>query len=355
MKRYFCGLSYLWILLAMPVAASTVRIYVVNTGSETVDVIDPVTNKVVQTINDVDDPYAVDFSPDGSRAYISDRSGHGVNVVDTKTGKTIKRVPLAGQPDHLAVTKDGKRILVSIHNDPPRAAVDVIDTTSLEVVKSIPMKGPMHDVDITPDGKYAVAGSPEGQSMIIIDLQTEQPVWQVKFDKNVQPMAIESGPDGSTSRIFVQFFDFNGFSVVDFARREEVGRIAFPDEPRLPGPFAPGGIFRRLGHGTCHGIGVAPDGKTLWANSTPANSVFVYSLPELKVLGHVDLPELKLPGKAPIGASPNWLTFTPDSKTVYVTSTAPNIVSAIDVKTRKEVARIPVGESPQQISTLVMP
>ena len=344
MKRYFGSLRYLWILLAMPLAASTARIYVLNGAGDTVDVIDPVTNKVVQVIEDMEGNHGVAFSPDGSRVYITQEFENLINVLDRKTGKTIKKVPLSGRPNLLVVTKDGRRILVNIAENPPVSAVEIIDTTSLESVKTIPMKGWMHDIYMSPDGKYAVAGSPGGKFLTVIGLQTEEPAWELKFDRGVQTMAIESGPDGSTSRIFVQLRGFYGFAVVDFKKREEVARIKLPDEPSG---------FRAAG--ATHGSAVAPDGKTFWINSASANSIFVYSLPELKLLGRVALPELKLPGRAPIGASPTWLTFTPDSKTVYVSNEGLKAVSAIDVKTLKEVARIPVGEWPARISTLVLP
>ena len=55
------------------------------------------------------------------------------------------------------------------------------------------------------------------------------------------------------------------------------------------------------------------------------------------------------------GGDPGWLTFTPDSKTVYVANAAANVVSAIDVKTMKEVARIPVGKQPDHVETFVLP
>jgi YVTN family beta-propeller protein len=51
--RYFGRLFYLCLLLAIPVAATTVRIYVSNRNARVVSVIDPVTDKVVQTIEDV--------------------------------------------------------------------------------------------------------------------------------------------------------------------------------------------------------------------------------------------------------------------------------------------------------------
>jgi len=72
----------------------------------------------------------------------------------------------------------------------------------------------------------------------------------------------------------------NGFAVVDFASRKEVARIVLPEHP---GGF--GSAEERLGTPS-HGIGVAPDGKSLWVNSTIANAVFKYSLPDLQLVGY---------------------------------------------------------------------
>ena len=40
-------------LMPLPASAATVRIYVTNSAGDTIDVIDPVSNKVVQEIKDV--------------------------------------------------------------------------------------------------------------------------------------------------------------------------------------------------------------------------------------------------------------------------------------------------------------
>jgi len=331
-----CGrLRHVCFLLAMPLAAGTVRIYVTDSATDTIHVIDPATNKVVQVIEGIEVPHGVDFSPDGSRVYISNEYESVLDVVDQKTGKIIKKVPLSGHPNNIAVTKDGGRVLVCIRSEP--GALDFVDTTSLERVTSIPMKRGLHNVYVTRDGKYAVGGSVEGNFAEVIDLQTEQPVWDVEFDKGVRPMALETNPDGSTGRIFVQLDRFHGFAVVDFATHEEVARIKLPDEP------SGFGIVEGRDSVPSHGIGVAPDGKTLWVNSTLARSVSVYSLPELKLLGN-----------ARVGDIPQWLNFTPDSKTVYVSNSGAASVSVIDMKTLTELARIPVGEGPTRVNTLVL-
>jgi len=319
------------IVLALPLVAASVRVYQTNSAGDAVNVIDPATNKVVQSIKDIEVPHGVAFSPDGTRAWITCESEKNVWVVDTKTGAVTRKIALSGVPNNLAVSKDGKRVFIGIREAP--GAVDVIDTASLTDIKSIAVKGAIHNVFVTPDGKYALAGSIEGKMLTAIDEATLQVAWELPFDFGVRPMAFEKAADGSTSRVFVQLSGFHGFAVVDFKTRKEVARIKLPSEPG--GSPAEGGA-------PSHGIGVAPDGKTLWVNSSYANAVFIYSLPDLQVQGYVKT-----------GAVPDWITFTADK--VYVANSGANSVSVIDMATRKEISRIPVGEVPKRNGTVVVP
>ena len=323
-----------------------VRIYVTNSADDTVDVIDAATNQIVQVLRGIELPHGIAFSPDGTRVYVSNESESVLDVVDRKTGEILHKIPLSGRPNNIAVTKDGGRVLVAIHTEP--GAVDVIDASQLKRVKSIPVNGRVHNVYVTPDGKCAVSGSIENKVATVIDLASGQPAWEVKFDRGVRPMAFETNPDGSTNRIFVQLSDLNGFAVVDFPKRAEVARIKLPDQP---GGF---GIAEGRTDTPSHGIGVAPDGQSLWVNSTFANAVFKYSLPELTLIGYVKLPEVHSLGRPPTGSVPEWITFTPDSQVVYVSNSGARSVSAVDANALKIIAVIPVGEVPKRIKTLVL-
>ena len=88
--------------------------------------------------------------------------------------------------------------------------------------------------------------------------------------------------------------------------------------------------------------------------TTLANAVFEYSLPDLKLIGHSALPLVHPFGHPPTGAVPEWITFTPDSRTVYVSNSGARSVSAIDTRTLKPIAVIPAGEVPKRINTLVL-
>lgn len=322
-----------FLLLALPLAAGSFRVWQTNSAGDDVDIIDPATNKVVLKIKDIEVPHGVTFSPDGKRAYISCEAEKTLWAADTKTGKLLGKAPLSGHPNNVSISKDGKRVFVAIVTAP--GAVDVVDTDSMKTIKSIRTKGGVHNTYVTPDGKWVLAGSVVGRILTVIDPDSLEIAWDHPFDLGVRPIGFERAADGSTKRLFIQLSGYNGFAVLDFKTHEEVSRIKLPDEP---------GGGHTEGGAPSHGIGVAPDGKTLWVNSSPNNGVFIYSMPDLKMLGYVKTGEV-----------PDWITFTPDGKTIYIANSGSNSVSAIDTASRKEVARIPVGEVPKRNGTVVLP
>jgi len=170
----------------------------------------------------------------------------------------------------------------------------------------------------------------------------------VKFDHAVRPMTFETNSDGSTKRIFVQLSNFHGFAIVDFAKRLEVARI------HLPTPAKAFGTEEGRAATPSHGIAVSAGGHALWVNSTVANAIFKYSLPDLKLIGHAQLPMVHPSRHAVTGSVPEWITFGPEGKTVYVSNSAASSVSVIDTRTLREVALVPVGEVPKRINTLIL-
>ncbi len=325
---------YLGLLLAWPLAASSVRIYITDAAGDRVQVIDPATNKVVDEIKDIEIPSGVSFSHDGNTIYFSCEGEKTLDFVDRATGKIVGKAPLTGRPNSISTSPDGKLVYVAIAQMP--GGVDVIDTASMKRIKTIPIKGAVHYAYLTPDGKYIAASSIGGKVITIIDVKTMEPLWDIHPKAGVRPVAFEKGPDGITSRIFVQESGLHGFEVMDFKTGESLKTVMLPNEPI--------NLVGFQSSAPSHGIAVSPDNKTLWVNSSVAGAVFIYSLPELKLLGHTV-----------IGDVPDWLTFTPDGKFVYISNAGSNSVSAIDTQTFKEVARIPVGETPKRSGTLVIP
>jgi YVTN family beta-propeller protein len=313
-----------------------VRIIQTNSAGDSVAVIDPATNKVVGVIPDIEANHGVAVAPDASRIYVSDEAMSTLDIVDSRSLKVTKRIPLSGHPNNIAVAPDGRRVYVGIIQAP--GGVDVIDTVALKNIKTLPTKGTIHNPYVTPDGKYVVAGSIAGKTVNVIDTQTDQTAWVLDMGLGVRPMAFAKNADGSTKWIFVQLSDFNGFAVVDFATRKEVKRIQNPDLP-------PGKKTVPEGADPSHGMAVTSDGKTLVVCSRLNNFLYSYSLPDLKVIGSAELG----------GKGAAWVTLTPDGKTAYVANAVTNDVSAIDVKSMKEIARIPVSYVPKRNTTGLLP
>jgi YVTN family beta-propeller protein len=324
------------VTLVSGTSAAQVRVLQTNSQGDNIHLIDPATNRIVGEIKGVPINHGAAAAPDGSRFYFSSEAEQTLHVVDGRTLQVTKKIPLTGRPNNISISKDGRRVYVGIVSAP--GAVDVIDTGTLEKVKSIPTKGGIHNVYVTPDGTHVVAGSIAGRVMTVIDQRTEEPVWTL-FDEGVRPMAFETNPDGSTKRVFVQISNLHGFAVVDWAQRKEVARVELPkdvpEEKTDKGPF---------NGSPSHGLGVAPDGRTLWVTSRPNARAYAYSLPDLKLLGAVD-----------VAGRPDWVTFTPDSKQVYISTENTNSVVVIDVATRKELTKVKVGASPKRNITISIP
>jgi len=311
------------------------RIVQTNAAGDNIHLIDPATNKVTGVITDIEVPHGVTSSPDGLRLYFTNESRHTLDVVDAQTLAVTARIHLSGRPNNVAIGKDGRRVYVGIVQAP--GAVDVIDTVSLANVKSIAVKGGIHNVYVTPDGKFVVSGSIPGRMLTVIDAATETIAWELPTSAGVRPITFEQAPDGSTSRIFLQLSDYHGIAVVDFAARKEVSRFPMAD---IPGEER---HTQGLQGAPAHGLGVTPDGKILFATSKVFSQLYAYSLPDLKPLGNVH-----------VGQHPEWLTFSPDGKQVYVAAAGDNSVTVVNTATLKVITRIPVGQAPKRNGTALL-
>ncbi|PYR40146.1 MAG: hypothetical protein DMF93_11845 [Acidobacteria bacterium] len=283
--------------------AATVRIVQTNSAGDSVMLIDPDTNKIVGEIPGIEVNHGAAAAPDGSRLYITNEAESTLDVADLKTLKVIKNIPLTNHPNNVAVSKDGKRVYVAIVA-----------------------------------GEFVVAGSIPGRKVIVIDQKTEEVLWTVPTRDGVRPMAFDANADGSTKRIFLQISGFNGFTTIDFATHQ------LGPEIKVPEVSAAERVTEGLQGAPAHGLAVTSDGKTLGVLSKMNTRIYFYSLPDLKLLG-----------ESKVGHHPDWLTFTPDGKRVYVANAGSNSVSVVDVASHKELTQIPVGQVPKRNTTAVLP
>jgi len=336
--------------LAMPATSAAVRVLQTNAAGDNIHVIDPETNEVVGLIGDIEVPHGIAIAPDGTRIYVTNEALTTLDVVDVKTLKVFKRIPLSGRPNNADVAKDGSKVYVGIRQAP--GAVDVIDTVSLTNVKTIPVNGPIHNVYVSPEGNFLFAGSIETRTINVVDLPRGALSWTLTLDAGIRPMALFKNGEGSTSRIIVQLTDFHGFAVVDFATQREVERIKFPDPPGLEKET------EGLQGSPSHGLAISPDQNTLWATSKYYHAVFAYRVPDACRPDRPPEPgrncEWEMLEMVDVGHHPDWLTITPDGKSLNVALAGDDAVAVVDTETMTVVDRIDVGNVPKRNTSGVL-
>ncbi len=98
------------------------RLYVANSGSDTVSVLDTAIDRVVKTFlirpDDVrglpgSTPNNLALSPDERRLYVTLGDMNSVAVIDLKTGRLIGYIPVGWNPTAVVVSTDNKRLFVA--------------------------------------------------------------------------------------------------------------------------------------------------------------------------------------------------------------------------------------------------
>ena len=92
-------------------AAAGPLVYVTNSSSNFVTVIDIASGKVVRRIAVGVEPFGIAFSPDGSFSYVANAKSSNVSVLRTRTALVEQAIPVSGKlPVWLAVSPDGSYI-----------------------------------------------------------------------------------------------------------------------------------------------------------------------------------------------------------------------------------------------------
>jgi YVTN family beta-propeller protein len=306
---------------------------------------------VIGEIPDIEISNGLAASPDGSRLYVTGEVERSLFVVDTKTMKVTNKVPVTGRPSAVAVSHDGRRIYVGIQ-DHGGSGMDIVDARALKLVKNLPLEGERsHYIFVTPDGKYAPATANQGfgpdpqkeaLTIRLVDTKTEEYVRKFAGVGAGGHRACDfyPNPDGSTKWVLCNQGGLNGFVVYDFNTGEIVQRVT---NPGLGGQVHLQHVWTAQGSPS-HGIAVSPDRTLVAVSDRWYNLVHLFSAPDFKHLYSV-----------PMGVDPFWFAFTPDSKSLYVSASQSESVSAIDLERKKEVARIHVQAMPKRIIAAMIP
>ena len=144
-----------------------------GTDGQTMDVIDIASRRRVATIDfgRAERPHCPQFGPDG-RLYVTTEITNTITVIDPKTNQIVDRIP-TGQPEShmLVLTRDGKRAYTSnVHV----GTVSAIDLTAKKVTAVIPVSSYAQRIALSVDDGLVFTADQTEPRLAVIDTRTNQ-------------------------------------------------------------------------------------------------------------------------------------------------------------------------------------
>lgn len=206
----------MWLLAGLSAAAESPRLmFVVNTGDETVSLVDLKAMKEIKRLHVGPSPYGVAVSPNGKRVAIGVEGEGKVKFYDTESFEQLGGVKIGDMHhDHIVLTADGKHILdANYHSD----TVIGIDFETMKESFRIEGCSAPHVVKYGPLNKLAYVTCKKITGIAIIDPAKRK---LVKFHQiNVNPRSLTFSPD--ESKLYFGSFWADGF----FEMETDTGKV----------------------------------------------------------------------------------------------------------------------------------
>ncbi|MFF4246610.1 beta-propeller fold lactonase family protein [Streptomyces sp. NPDC001822] len=298
------------------------RVYVPNTNSNTVSVIDPATYKVIETIPVGNQPQHVVPSWDLKTLWVNNDLGDSLTAIDPATGKTGRTLDVS-DPYNLYFTPNGKYAVVMASMD--RELV-FRDPHTMKTAKTLPVDcAGVNHADFSADGRYFIVSCEFSGDLLKVDTEKMEIVGQQKLPRQgAMPQDVKLSPDGRT--FYIADMMSHGMWVLD-------GK-AFTVPKLLP-----------TGRGA-HGLYVSRDSREMYVTNRGEGSVSVFDFAKNRLT-----KKWHLPG----GGSPDMGGVSADGKVLWLSGRYDAEVYAIDTASGKELARIPVGSGPHGLAVYPQP
>ena len=297
---------------ALPAAAA--QLFVTNTKSDSVSIIDTDTLEVVGTIPlGKGKPNRIVFHPDGKLAWVVYDKSHDLGVIDAEARKLVRRVKVGGNPYNLAFTPDGRHLLVlDWSSDTSEDEVIFYDLTAEKIDGRVEVSTwPAHGV-FSRDGNLVYVSGETAGDVTVIDVAARTIVTRIVHGGG-DAMGLALTADGKT--LYAAAGENRAILKIDTATHKTVGQIALP--------------------GIVHEATLTLDGKFLYTTLRKANTIVVVSTEDDTIVATI-----------PQKGYPDLVTMEPSGQWALVTNRYPDLVTVIDVKTHKQVKAIPVGRAP---------
>ena len=297
---------------ASPAAAAT--LFITNTKSDSVSVIDTDTLEVVGTIPvGKGKPNRIVFHPDGKAAWVVYDKSHDLGVIDAEGRKLLRRVKIGGNPYNLAFTPDGRHLLVlDWSSDTSNDEVIFYDLKAEKIDGRVEVSTwPAHGV-FSRDGKLVYVSGETAGDVTIIDVTTRTTVGRVVHGGG-DAMGLAVTTDGKT--LYAAAGENKAILKIDTATNKIVGETPLP--------------------GVVHEATLTLDGKYLYTTLRKINKIVVVRTADDKIVATI-----------PQKGFPDLVTMEPTGRHALVTNRWADLVSVIDLTSHTQVRTIPVGKAP---------
>ncbi|MGX4689717.1 YVTN family beta-propeller repeat protein [Streptomyces sp. JNUCC 63] len=298
------------------------RVYVPNTNSNTVTVIDPRTYKIIETIPVGRQPQHVVPSWDLRTLWVNNDLGNSLTPIDPRTGRAGKPVAVH-DPYNLYFTPDGKYAVVMASKD--RQLV-FRDAHTMKVAKTVPVScAGVNHADFSIDGRYFIVSCEFSGELLKVDTAKMKVVGQQKLDhRGAMPQDVKVSPDGR--KFYVADMVANGLWILD---GDTFGK------PR----------FLATGKGA-HGLYVSRDSREMYISNRGEGTISVFDFAQNKLTRKWRLPH---------GGSPDMGGVSADGKVLWLSGRYHSEVYAVDTRTGTQLARIKVGSGPHGLAVYPQP
>jgi YVTN family beta-propeller protein len=299
------------------------RIYVPNSQSNTVDVIDPQTYKVVDRFSVGALPQHVVPAWNLKTLYVTNDTGNSLTPINPRTGKPGKAIPV-DDPYNMYFTPNGRYAIVvaeRLHR------LDFRNARTFRLHRSVPVpcSGVDH-MDFSADGSYLIASCEFSGQLVKVNVATERVVGVLNLPDGPagMPQDVKLSPDGKV--FYVADMMANGLWEIDGASLKVIG-------------------FLHTGAGT-HGLYPSRNSRLLYVTNRSEGSISVVSFRTRKVVA-----KWRIPG----GGSPDMGGVSANGKVLWLSGRYNSVVYAISTTSGRLLAKIPVGSGPHGLCVWPQP
>ena len=300
-------------------------IYVPDTKSNDVWVIDPATYKVVERVPSAGvEVQHVIPAYDLKTLYAAGDNSNTLLEFDPKTGRPGRRIHVA-DPYNLYFTPDGRHAIVVAE---ARKRLDFYDPHTWRLQHSLPVPrcAGVDHMDFTADGRTLLASCEFASRMIVVDVAGEALLRTIPLTRVAggMPQDVKLAPDGRV--FYVADMMANGVYEIDGGAHRVVG-------------------FLPTGKGT-HGLYVDRTGRRLFVTNRGEGSVSVLDLATRRISA-----TWRIPG----GGSPDMGGVSADGRVLWLSGRYDGVVYALRTTDGHLLAKIPVGSGPHGLCVWPQP